>query len=78
MGSLGKTSYLKEKSFENDSEHFISDSIFKRLEFDNSSSETVQNQRILYRFCLCECVFMEIKSIIMRNKRVIAISNLFK
>ena len=49
MGSLGKTSYLKEKSFENDSEHFISDSIFKGLEFDYSFSETVQNQRILYR-----------------------------
>ena len=37
-GFQRKTSPL---SFQNDSEHFDSDNSFKRLKFDNSSSETV-------------------------------------
>ena len=41
-----KTSYLLEKLFEDDLVHFVSDSIFKRLRFDYSSSETVSNQKI--------------------------------
>ena len=41
-----KTSPLKEKSIENDFEHFVSDSNFKCLNFDYSSSETVLIQRI--------------------------------
>ena len=36
-----KTSYLLDKWFEKDLEHFVSDSIFKHLNFDYSSSETV-------------------------------------
>ena len=42
-GSKRKTSYLSEKLFEKDLVHFVSDSIFKRLKFDYSSSETVSN-----------------------------------
>ena len=42
-GSKRKTSYLLEKLFENDLVHFVSNSIFKRLKFDYSSSETVSN-----------------------------------
>ena len=42
-GSKRKTSYLLEKLFEVDLVHFVSDSIFKRLKFDFSSSETVSN-----------------------------------
>ena len=49
IGSKRKTSSLKEKLFENDSEHFVSDSIFNRLEFDYSSSETLHSQQIKYR-----------------------------
>ena len=49
IGFKRKTSSLKEKSFKNDSERFVSDSIFKRLNFDNSSSETILNQRIKLR-----------------------------
>ena len=45
-GSKRKTSYLLEKLFEKDLVDFVSDSIFKRLNFDNSSSETVFNQKI--------------------------------
>ena len=41
-----KTSYLLEKLFEKDLVHFVSDSIFKRLKFDYSSSENVSNQKI--------------------------------
>ena len=41
-----KTSSVKEKSFENDSEDLVTDSIFKRLSFDYSSSETVSNTLI--------------------------------
>ena len=44
--SKRKTSPIEEKSFENDFEHFVSDSIFKGLNFDYSSSETVLIQRI--------------------------------
>ena len=36
----------REKSFETDFKHFVSDSNFKRLDFDYSSSETVLIQRI--------------------------------
>ena len=42
-GSKRKTSYLSEKLFEKDLVNFVSDSIFKRLKFDYSSSETVSN-----------------------------------
>ena len=45
-GSKRKTSYLLEKLFEKDYVHLASDSIFKRLNFDYSSSETVSNQKI--------------------------------
>ena len=45
-GSKRKPSYLLEKLFEKDLVHFASDSIFKRLKFDYSSSETVSNQKI--------------------------------
>ena len=37
------SSYLLEKLFELDLVHFVSDSIFKRLKIDYSSSETVSN-----------------------------------
>ena len=43
IGSKRKTSYILKKSFANVSEHFVSDSIIKRLKFDYSSSETVLN-----------------------------------
>ena len=49
IGSKRKTSPLSEKSFENDFKHFVSDSNFKRLNFDYSSSETVLIQRIKLR-----------------------------
>ena len=45
-GSKRKTSYILEKLFEKDLVHLVSDSIFKRLKFDGSSSETVSNQKI--------------------------------
>ena len=45
-GSKRKTSYLLEKLSEKDLVHFVSDSIFKRLKIDYSSSETVSNQKI--------------------------------
>ena len=44
-GSKRKTSYLLEKLFEKDLVHFVSESIFKRLNFDCSFSETVSNQK---------------------------------
>ena len=44
--SKRKTLYLLEKLFEKDIVHFVSDSIFKRLKFDYSSSETVSNQKV--------------------------------
>ena len=45
-GSKRKASYLLEKLFEKDLIYFVSDSNFKRLKFDYSSSETVSNQKI--------------------------------
>ena len=57
-----KTSYRLEKLFQNDLVHFVSDSIFKRLEFDYSSSATVSNQKITIKNkFLDDCVFMEIR-----------------
>ena len=42
--------------------HFVSDSIFKRLKFDYSSSEPVSNQKIKIRTVFFDdCVFLEIK-----------------
>ena len=49
IGSKRKTSHLLKKSFENVSEHFVSESIFKRLKFDYSSPETVSNHRLKLR-----------------------------
>ena len=61
-GSKRKTSYLLQKGFEKDLVHFVSDSIFKRLEFDYSYSETVLNQKIKIKNCfLDDCVFLEIR-----------------
>ena len=61
-GSKRKTSYLLEKLFEKDLVHFVSDSIFKRLQFDYSSSETVSNQKIkIKNYSLDDCVFLEIR-----------------
>ena len=51
-----------EKLFENDLVHFVSDSIFKRLKFDYSSSETVSNQKMKIKNCFFDdCVFLEIR-----------------
>ena len=61
-GSKRKTSYLLEKLFEKDLVHFVSDSIFKRLNFDYSSSETVSNQKLkIKNYFLDDCVFLEIR-----------------
>ena len=61
-GSKRKTSYLLEKLFEKDLVHFISDSIFKRLNFDYSSSETVSNQKIkIKNYFRDNFVFLEIR-----------------
>ena len=61
-GSTRKTSYLLEKLFEKDLVHFVSDSIFKRLNFDFSASETVSNQKIkIKNYFLDDCVFLEIR-----------------
>ena len=49
IGSKRKISYFVNISFENVSEHFVSDNIFKRLKFDYSSLETVSNQQIKLR-----------------------------
>ena len=63
-GSKRKTSYLLEKLFEKDLVHFVSDSTFKRLKFDYSSSETVSNQKIqIKNYFLDDCVFLEIRLI---------------
>ena len=86
-GSKRKTSYLLEKLLEKDLVHFVSDSIFKRLKFDYSSSETVSNQKInIKNYVLDDCVFLEIRlthgnqqiPTRTRNKLVPAFSNLFK
>ena len=61
-GSKRKTSYFLEKLFEKDLVHFVSDSIFKRLNFDYSSSETVLNQKIkIKNYFLDDCVFLKIR-----------------
>ena len=61
-GSKRKTSYILEKLIEKDLVHFVSDSIFKRLKFDYSSSETVSNQKIKINYIfLDDCVFLEIR-----------------
>ena len=61
-GSKRKTSYLLEKSFEEDLVYFVLDSIFKRLKFDCSSSETVSNQKIkIKNYFLDDCIFLEIR-----------------
>ena len=61
-GSKRKTSYLLEKLFEKDLVHFVSNSIFKRLKFDYSSSETVSNQKIKIKNCFVYVfVFLEIR-----------------
>ena len=59
-GSKRKKIYLLEKLLEKDLVHFVSDSIFKRLKFDYSSSETVSNQKIkIKNYFLDDCVFLE-------------------
>ena len=61
-GSKRKTSYLLEKLFEKDLVPFVSDSIFKRLKFGYSSSETVSNQNMnIENYFLDDCVFLEIR-----------------
>ena len=86
-GSKRKTSYLLEKLFEKDLVHFVSNSSFKHLKFDYSSSETNSNQKIkIKNYFLDDCVFLEIRLThgnqllpnITRNKRVTTVSNLFK
>ena len=63
-GSRKKKSYSLEKLFKKDLVHFVSDSIFKRLKFDYSSSETVSNQKIkIKNYFLDDCVFLEIRLI---------------
>ena len=62
--SKRKTSYLLEEMLEKDLVHFVSDSIFKRLKIDYSSSETVSNQKIkIYNiiYFLYDGVFLEIR-----------------
>ena len=55
-------SYLLEILFEKDFVHFVSDSIFKRLNFDYSSSETASNQKIkIKNYFHDDCVFLEIR-----------------
>ena len=57
-----KRQFLLEILFEKDLVHFVSDSIFKRLNFDCSSSETVSNQKIkIKNYFLDNCVFLEIR-----------------
>ena len=82
-----KTSYILEKLFENDLVHFVSDSNFKRLKFDCSSSATISNQKMKIKNCfLYGCVFLEIRQThgnqllpnITRNELLTAISNLLK
>ena len=59
-----KTSYLLEKLFEKDLVHFVTDSVFKRLKFDHSSSETVSNQKIkIKNYFHDNYVFREIRLI---------------
>ena len=61
-GSKKKSSYHLEILFEKDLVHFVSDSIFKRLKFDYSSSETVSSQKIkIKNWLFDDCVFLEIR-----------------
>ena len=61
-GSKRKTSHIFEKLFEKDLEHYVLNSIFKRLKFDYSSSETVSNQKIKIKYCyLDDFLFLEIR-----------------
>ena len=61
-GSKRKTSFLLEKLFEKDLMHFVLDSIFKRLNFDYSSSETVADQKIkIKNYFRDDRVFLEIR-----------------
>ena len=86
-GSNRKSSCLFKKLLEKDLVHFVSDSIFKRLKFDYSSSETVSNQKIkIKNYFLDDCVLLEIRLThrnqllpnITRNKLETAFLNLFK
>ena len=57
-----KTTYLLEKLFKKDLVPFVSDSIFKRLNFDYLSSETVSNPKIkIKNYFLDDCIFLEIR-----------------
>ena len=57
-GSKRKTSYLLENLCEKDLVHFVSNSVFKPLKFDYSSSETVSNQKIKIKiFILMKAYF---------------------
>ena len=61
-GSKKKAAYLSEKLFEKDLIHFISDSLFKRLKFDYSSSETISNQKIkIKNYFHDDCEILEIR-----------------
>ena len=61
-GSKRKNSFLFEKLFEKDLANFVSNSIFKRLKFDYSSSKTVSNQTLkIKNYFLDGCVFLEIR-----------------
>ena len=61
-GFKRKMSYLLEKLFEKNVVQFLSDSIFKRLKFDYSSSETVSNKKIKIKNCFLDnCVFLELR-----------------
>ena len=61
-GFKRNTSYLQEKLFEKYLVHIVSDSIFKCLKFDNSSSETDSNQEIqIKKYFLDYCVLLDIR-----------------
>ena len=48
--------------FEKDLVHFVSDSSFKHLKFDYSSSETVSNQNMkIKNYFLDDCEYLEIR-----------------
>ena len=59
-GSKRKTSYILEKLFYRDLVHFVSNSTFKRLKSDYSSSDTVSKQKIkIKNYFLDDCIFLE-------------------
>ena len=59
---MRNTSYFLEKLFKKDLVYFVSDSIFKLLKFEYSSSETVSNQKInIKNYFLDDCLFLEIR-----------------